>query len=83
MLWSAGNEALASRLLANAICEPSGEKAGSVSDAGLLVRLIWPVPWASIAKISLLPLPRRNAIREPSGEMAGSRSAAGLVVRFV
>ena len=45
-----------SRLLAKTMDLPSGEKAGSVSQAEFLVRFYLPVPSAFMTKMSSLPL---------------------------
>src|SRR5436309_15788772 len=64
---------------------PSGDQAGSESDAAeLLVRLCWPLPSALMTQISLsLVRLLTNAIWVPSGDQAGRLSdAAGSLVRL-
>ena len=67
----------------NTICEPSGDHDGSmlVTPVGVLVRLRWSVPSASIAQRSALPSRAvSKTIVAPSGDHAGSVSAPASVV---
>ncbi len=69
-----------------AICEPSGDHAGSLSStAPTFVRSTGSLPSAFITQMSREPPPNPvNAIFVPSGDHAGDASTVpGLAVRFV
>jgi hypothetical protein len=72
------------RFEVKAIRVPSGDHAGSESDAVLLVRFRWPVPDDLITNTSLFPVRFDvKAIRVPSGDHAGRESEAGLFDRSI
>lgn len=70
-------------LEANTICLPSGDQAGLLSVARVLVICTRPVPSCPTTYRSPLPLRvLANTTRAPSGESAGSKSLAALGARM-
>ena len=69
------------RVSTNAICRPSGEKAGSYWSAGALVTWRWSLPSAFMIQMSKSPSRSlANAMRVPSGDHAGVRCWPPAVV---
>src|SRR5215211_6187734 len=86
MLRSVSLKGAALRALTKEILVPLGDQAGCVSENGLLVSCLRPVPSAFITQISGSVLPSTSkalatkAILVPSGDQAGSLSTTGVLV---
>ena len=66
------------------MCHPSGDQAGFLSEARLLVSLVATEPLASITYMSRFPLRAESkAMLRPSGDQAGFLSQPGLLVSLV